>query len=203
MAAHSSTLAWKILWMEEPGRLQSTGSLSRTRLSNFIFTFHFRALEKEMALSSSRKGGSQGRGSLVGCHLWGRTESDTTEVTQQLSNAQINKTQNKAQFSSNQMRFEKSYITSYVKTNVANFIYLLHFCLIYELAFWKLSCILIQVLPLVMGSTKGSEIKDYSHHQSILTFRNTLFLNQLVIEFHYQSRLWFFQQSCMDVRVGP
>ena len=31
-------------------------------------------------------GESQGRGSLVGCHLWGRTESDTTEVTQQLAN---------------------------------------------------------------------------------------------------------------------
>ena len=53
---------------------------SRTRLSIFTFTFHFPALEKEMA-SHSRE--SQGRGSLVGCRLWGRTESDTTEVTQQ------------------------------------------------------------------------------------------------------------------------
>ena len=35
--------------MEEPGRLQSVGSLSRTRLSDFTFTFHFHALEKEMA----------------------------------------------------------------------------------------------------------------------------------------------------------
>ena len=52
---------------------------SRTRLSDFTFTFHFHALEKEMAIHSS--GESQGRGSLVGCHLWGRTESDTTEVT--------------------------------------------------------------------------------------------------------------------------
>ena len=41
MATHSSTLAWKIPWMEEPGRLQSMGSQSRTRLSNFTFTFHF------------------------------------------------------------------------------------------------------------------------------------------------------------------
>ena len=53
MASHSNTLAWKILWMEEPGRLQSTGSLSRTRLSDFTFTFHFHALEKEMATHSS------------------------------------------------------------------------------------------------------------------------------------------------------
>ena len=53
MAAHSSTLAWKIPWMEEPARLQSMGSLSQTRLSDFTFTFHFHALEKEMATHSS------------------------------------------------------------------------------------------------------------------------------------------------------
>jgi len=53
MATHSSTLAWKIPRMEEPGRLQSMGSLSWTRLSNFTFTFHFHALEKEMATHSS------------------------------------------------------------------------------------------------------------------------------------------------------
>ena len=53
MAPHSSTLAWKIPWMEEPGRLQSMGSLSWTRLSDFTFTFHFHALEKEMAAHSS------------------------------------------------------------------------------------------------------------------------------------------------------
>ena len=52
MASHSSTLAWKIPWMEEPGRLQSMGSLSQTRLSNFTFTFHFHALEKETATHS-------------------------------------------------------------------------------------------------------------------------------------------------------
>ena len=49
MAPHSSTLAWKIPWMEEPGRLQSMGSLSRTQLSDFTFSFHFHPLEKEMA----------------------------------------------------------------------------------------------------------------------------------------------------------
>ena len=53
MASHSSTLAWKIPWTEEPGRLQSMGSLSWTRLSDFTFTFHFHALEKEMATHSS------------------------------------------------------------------------------------------------------------------------------------------------------
>ena len=41
MATHSSILAWRIPWTEEPGGLQSTGSQSRTRLSNFIFTFTF------------------------------------------------------------------------------------------------------------------------------------------------------------------
>ena len=55
---------------------------SWTRLSDFTFTFHFHALEKEMATHSSvLPGESQGRGSLVGCSLWGRTELDTTEVT--------------------------------------------------------------------------------------------------------------------------
>ena len=53
MAPHSSTLAWKIPWTEEPGRLQPMGSLSRTWLSDFTFTFHFHALEKEMAVSSA------------------------------------------------------------------------------------------------------------------------------------------------------
>ena len=52
MAPHSSILAWKIPWMEEPGGLQSMGSRSRTRLSNFTFTFHSHALEKEMATHS-------------------------------------------------------------------------------------------------------------------------------------------------------
>ena len=48
MAPHCSTLAWKIPWMEEPGRLQSMGSLS-----DFTFIFYFHALEKEMATHSS------------------------------------------------------------------------------------------------------------------------------------------------------
>ena len=82
MAPHSSTLAWKIPWMEEPGKLQSMGSLSRTRLSDFTFTVHFRALEKEMATHSSVLAWRiPGTGSLVGSRLWGRTESDTTEAT--------------------------------------------------------------------------------------------------------------------------
>ena len=54
MASHSSTLAWKIPWMEEPGALQSMGSLRvGKRLSDFTFTFHFHALEKEMATHST------------------------------------------------------------------------------------------------------------------------------------------------------
>ena len=84
MAPHSSTLAWKIPWTEEPGRLQSVHGVtkSRTRLGDFTFTFHFHALEEEMTTHSSilawRIPGPWG---LVGCHLWGRTESDTTEAT--------------------------------------------------------------------------------------------------------------------------
>ena len=56
---------------------------SRT-LSDFTFTFHFHALEKEMATHSSVLAWRiPGMGDLVGCRLWGRTESDTTEVTSQ------------------------------------------------------------------------------------------------------------------------
>ena len=51
MATHSSTLAWKIPWTEKPSRLQSMAS--RTQLRDFTFTFHFHALEKEMATHSS------------------------------------------------------------------------------------------------------------------------------------------------------
>ena len=53
MATHSSTLAWKIPWTEEPGRLQSMGSQRVRQLSDFTFTFQFHALEKEMATHSS------------------------------------------------------------------------------------------------------------------------------------------------------
>ena len=82
MVPHSSTLAWKIPWMEEPGRLQSMGSLRVRQDFTFTFTFHFPAVEKEMATHSSILAWRiQGQQSLVGCRLWGRAESDMTEVT--------------------------------------------------------------------------------------------------------------------------
>ena len=59
-------------------------SKSRTRLSDFTFTFHFHALEKEIATHSSVLAWRISEtGSLVGCRLWGRTESDTTKAMQQ------------------------------------------------------------------------------------------------------------------------
>ena len=83
MTPHSSTLAWKILWTEEPGRLQSVGSLRvghdwATSLSHFTF-MHWR--RKWQPTPVFLPGESQGWWSLVGCRLWGRTESDTTEAT--------------------------------------------------------------------------------------------------------------------------
>ena len=83
MAPHSSTLAWKILWTEEPGRLQSMGSRRVGHLlSDFTFTFHSHALEKEMATHSSVLAWRiPGTGEPGGLRLWGRTESDMTEVT--------------------------------------------------------------------------------------------------------------------------
>ena len=53
MAPHSSSLAWKISWMEEAGRLQNMGSRRVGQLNDFTFTFHFNALEKERVTHSS------------------------------------------------------------------------------------------------------------------------------------------------------
>ena len=83
MAPHSSTLAWGIPWMEEPGRLQSMGSLRvghdwATSLSLFTFMHWSRKWQPTPVFLP---GESQGWGNLVGCHLWGRTEMDTTEAT--------------------------------------------------------------------------------------------------------------------------
>ena len=83
MATHSCTLAWKIPWGEEPGGPQSMGSRRvghdwATSLSLFTF-IHWR--RKWQPTPLFLRGESQGQGSLVGCRLWGRTESDTTEAT--------------------------------------------------------------------------------------------------------------------------
>ena len=83
MAPLSSTLAWKIPWTEEPGRLQSMGSLRVRRnwvtsLSLFII-MHWK--RKWQSTPVFLPGESQGQGSLVGYRLWSHTELDTTEVT--------------------------------------------------------------------------------------------------------------------------
>ena len=80
MAIYSSILAWRILWTEEPGGLLSMGSHRVEHSSSDLACMH--ALEKEMATHSIiLPGESQGQRSLVGCCLWGHTESDTAEVT--------------------------------------------------------------------------------------------------------------------------
>ena len=84
LTPHSSTLAWKIPWAEEPSKLQSIGSLESdtTELKVFTFAFHFHALEKEMATHSSVLAwGIPGTGEPSGCRQWGHTESDTTGGT--------------------------------------------------------------------------------------------------------------------------
>ena len=91
MATHSSSVAWKIPWTEEPGGLQSMGSLRVGRdcaSSLSLFTFmHWR--RKWQPTPVFLPGESQGRGSLVGCRLWGHTGSDMTEVTATASVEQI------------------------------------------------------------------------------------------------------------------
>ena len=85
MAPHSSTLAWKIPWMEEPGRLQSTGSLRvghdwATSLSLFTFMYCRRKWQPTPVFLP---GEFQGRGSLMGCHLWTRL-SDLTAAAAEI-----------------------------------------------------------------------------------------------------------------------
>ena len=80
---HSSTVARRIPWMEEPGRLQSMGLLRvrhnwATSLSLSTF-MHWR--RKWHPIPVFLPGESHGRRSLIGCSPWGRTESDTTEAT--------------------------------------------------------------------------------------------------------------------------
>ena len=83
MAPHSSTLAWKIPWADEPGRLQSMGSL-RVRhdwaTSLLLFTF-IQWRRQWQPTPVFLPGESQGRQSLVGFRLWGHTELDMTEAT--------------------------------------------------------------------------------------------------------------------------
>ena len=80
VVSNSSTLAWKIAWTEEPGRLQSMGPLRVGHdydwaTSLWLFTFmHWR--RKWQPTPVFLPGESQGQGSLVGCHLWGHTEWD-------------------------------------------------------------------------------------------------------------------------------
>ena len=83
MVPHSSTLAWKIPWMEEPGRLQSMGLLRvehdcATSFSLFTFMHWGR---KWQPTPLFLLGESQGWWSLVGCRRWVRTELNMTKVT--------------------------------------------------------------------------------------------------------------------------
>ena len=83
MASHSSTLAWKIPWTEEPGRLKTMGSrkVGHDRATSFsLFPFmHWRRKRQPTPMFLPAE--SQGWRSLVGCLLWGCTESDTTKAT--------------------------------------------------------------------------------------------------------------------------
>ena len=92
MKPHSSALAWKIPWTEEPGGLQSMRLLRVRRLSDFTLTFHFHALEKEMATHSSilswRIPGTEEPGGLpsTGSHRVGHDGSDLAAAAAYIHN---------------------------------------------------------------------------------------------------------------------
>ena len=131
MATHCSTLAWRIPWTEEPGGLQSMGSQSQTRLSDFTFTFSSSDGEESTCnvgdLGSTpglgRPSGGRygnplqysclenphGHRSLTGCSSQGRKESDTTE---QLSTAQHMSLNCKSEV----IKFKKEFICSSLST---------------------------------------------------------------------------------------
>ena len=83
MAPHSSTLAWKIPWTEEPGRLQSMGSqrVDTTERLHFHFSLSCIGEGNGNPLQYSCLENPRDGGALVDCRLWGRMESDMTEVT--------------------------------------------------------------------------------------------------------------------------
>ena len=85
MVPHSSTLAWKIPWTEEPGRLQSMGAprVGLDWVTSLALLSFMHRRRKWQPTPVFLPGESQGRGSLVGGRLWGCTESDTTEATEQ------------------------------------------------------------------------------------------------------------------------
>ena len=74
---HSSTLTWKIPWTKESSRLRFMGSLRVMSFSLFPFMHWGRKWQPTPVFLP---GESQGWRSLVGCRLWGRTASDTTEA---------------------------------------------------------------------------------------------------------------------------
>ena len=80
---HSSALAWKIPWTEEPGGLRSMGSLRvrHDRVTSLSLSTFMHWKRKWQPTLVFLPGESQGRGSLVGCRLWGHTELDTTDAT--------------------------------------------------------------------------------------------------------------------------
>ena len=89
MAPHSGTLAWKVPWTEEPGGLHSMGSLRlghdwATSLSLFTL-MHWR--RKWQPTPVFLPGESQGQRSLVGCCLWGRTESRLKQLSSSSSSS--------------------------------------------------------------------------------------------------------------------
>ena len=84
MAPHSSTFAWKIPWKEEPPRLQPWVWEESDMTERFHFHFSLSGIGEGNGNPfqySFLPGESQGQGTLMGCHLWGYTELDTTEVT--------------------------------------------------------------------------------------------------------------------------
>ena len=160
MAPHSSTLAWKMPWTEEPGGLPSRGSHRvghdwATSLSLFTF-MHWR--RKWQPAPVFLPGESQGRGSLVGCCLWGCTESDTTEATAAAAAYMSIKTLESPQ--------SNSYLRNqnYWKEECINFLVLIIHAFVCGMSKQKLLC------KKVSGSAFGKILTTYTNILNICVF---------------------------------
>ena len=123
MASLSSTLAWKIPWTEESGRLQSMGSW-RVRpdwatLCSLLTFMHWR--RKWQPTPVFLPGNSHGRKSLVGCHLWGHTESDlaASEINDGLVHMSVKPTDNKNFYIKNEKSMAARVLISYRKLTLS------------------------------------------------------------------------------------
>ena len=171
MAPHSSTLAWKIQWTEEPGRLQSMGLLRvwhdwATSLSLFTF-MHWR--RKWQPTSVFLPGESQGRGSLVGCHLYGVAQSQTRLKRLSSSSSSIN-------------RYSWKYKQHY-NTHMPSVFFIFQRAMIFKFYFWNFSSKVLNNRPMVSSLYQTVFVKLLLREFTLFTLSCYTVITQILVIF--------------------